>query len=107
MVFKITRVYTVHCTVYRDRLSSPLKDGSLHIGDITEVCPEAQKTQASPGPGWWTPCETGVRLDGVLALDPVHHVEVAHLILPCWTHHSCPISSVNHRTSSSNDVTRC
>ena len=39
------------------------------------------------------PCETGVRLDGVLALDPVHHVEVAHLILPCWTHHSCPVMS--------------
>ncbi len=32
------------------------------------------------------PGEAGVEGHGVLALDPVHHVKVAHLVLRCHPH---------------------
>ena len=42
----------------------------------------------------FSPCETGVWLNGVLALHPVHHVKVAHLIFPGWPNHRCPANKM-------------
>ena len=36
------------------------------------------------------PCKAGVRCDRPLAPDPVHHVEVAHLVLRCSSNVGCP-----------------
>ena len=41
-----------------------------------------------------SPCEAGVWLNGVLALHPVHHVKVTHLILPCRPNHRCPANKM-------------
>ena len=48
-----------------------------------------------------TPCEAGVWLNGVLALHPVHHVKVTHLVLPCRPNHCCPAKTTLSKISPS------